>query len=391
MKILYYSSPSFADCDFPLVKTLMEQGHDVTYLIDLSPSSCKRTLFNIEKCLPVNDIIQATAYKELLVYKNYLNLDKVYIINKGSLGRRQYLKSLSLTLKVARFINKGKFDVIHTDILFVSFQPLLFLLCKPWIITKHDPFPHSEEVSRITNFYRQLSFKLCHHFVLLNSQQRDKFCKTFKIPKSNVLINRLGIYDNIQVFAQESWQKRKKNILFFGRITPYKGLEYLFEAMVEIHKQIPQATLTVAGGGNYYFDISKYRDLPYIEIINRYVSLDELAKLLYESTIVVCPYKEATQSGVIMTAYSMCKPVVVTNVGGLAEMVDDGKSGIVISPCDIMALQQSLVNLLRDKNVLDKMSDYIKNNYFYGEKSWSHIASTYTNYYRKVIEENIIK
>lgn len=382
MKILYYSSPSFADCDFPLVKALMEKGHDVTYLIELSPDSCHRTLFDIENCLPVDDIIPASNYKELSVYNCYMNLDKVFIMNRGGKGNI-YLRAILNTLKVARFIRKGQFDVLHTDMLFVVFQPILYLLCSPWIITKHDPFPHSEEASRKTNFYRKLSFRFCKKFVVLNKNQHSLFCETYKIKPENVLVNRLGVYDNIHAFVKKEWSIRDNNVLFFGRITPYKGIEFLCEAMKKVHAVIPDATLTIAGGGHFYFDISEYQQLQYFEIMNRYITMEELACLVFESTITVCPYKEATQSGVIMTSFSMCKPVVATNVGGLGEMVEHGKCGLVVEPSDSEALADAIIQILSDKEKLEHMRFNIEKEYLSGEKSWGAIADKYIEFYLK--------
>lgn len=79
MKILYYSSPSFDDCDFPLVKAWQEAGHDVTYLIVLAPYSLKSTLFDIKEQVQENAIIPAICYPELKVYENYMDMSKVYI------------------------------------------------------------------------------------------------------------------------------------------------------------------------------------------------------------------------------------------------------------------------------------------------------------------------
>lgn len=384
MKILYYSSTSFADCDFPLVKALMEKGHNVTYLIELSPDSCHRTLFDIDNCLSVDDIIPASTYKELAVYNCYMDMDKVYIMNRGGKGNN-YLRAIRNTLKVARFIREGHFEVLHTDMLFVAFQPLLYLLFRPWITTKHDPFPHSEEVSRKANFYRKLSFRLCKRFVVLNHNQLEFFCEYYRIPPSNVLVNRLGVYDNIHAFIRNDWHVRRYNVLFFGRITPYKGIEYLCEAMIKVHEIVPDATLTIAGGGEFYFDISKYDHLPYIEIKNHFVEMEELAKLVYECSVVACPYKEATQSGVIMTAFSMCKPVVATKVGGLGEMVEHGKSGLMVEPCDTDSLANSIIKLFSDNNELKRLSSYIKEEYFHGERSWGAIADKYINFYQKTL------
>lgn len=105
MKILYYSSPSFADCDFPLVKEFIRLGHEVAYLINLTPYSLKSTLFNIEKQLPVNDIIPASSYRELDVYSNYMDMSKVYIVNRTAV-KDSSLQNLSITLKLISFIKK---------------------------------------------------------------------------------------------------------------------------------------------------------------------------------------------------------------------------------------------------------------------------------------------
>lgn len=96
MKILYYSSPSFADCDFPLVKEFIRLGHEVAYLINLTPYSLKSTLFNIEKQLPVNDIIPASSYRELDVYSNYMDMSKVYIVNRTAV-KDSSLQNLSIS------------------------------------------------------------------------------------------------------------------------------------------------------------------------------------------------------------------------------------------------------------------------------------------------------
>ena len=139
MKILYYSSPSFADCDFPLVKEFIRLGHEVAYLINLTPYSLKSTLFNIEKQLPVNDIIPASSYRELDVYSNYMDMSKVYIVNRTAV-KDSSLQNLSITLKLISFIKKGNFDVVHTDCFFRFYDILLYQFKNKLVQTFHDPF-----------------------------------------------------------------------------------------------------------------------------------------------------------------------------------------------------------------------------------------------------------
>lgn len=151
MKILYYSSPSFADCDFPLVKEFIRLGHEVAYLINLTPYSLKSTLFNIEKQLPVNDIIPASSYRELDVYSNYMDMSKVYIVNRTAV-KDSSLQNLSITLKLISFIKKGNFDVVHTDCFFRFYDILLYQFKNKLVQTFHDPFIHSGESSYKSTF-----------------------------------------------------------------------------------------------------------------------------------------------------------------------------------------------------------------------------------------------
>ena len=152
MKILYYSSPSFADCDFPLVKEFIRLGHEVAYLINLTPYSLKSTLFNIEKQLPVNDIIPASSYRELDVYSNYMDMSKVYIVNRTAV-KDSSLQNLSITLKLISFIKKGNFDVVHTDCFFRFYDILLYQFKNKLVQTFHDPFIHSGESSYKKYFF----------------------------------------------------------------------------------------------------------------------------------------------------------------------------------------------------------------------------------------------
>ena len=149
---------------------------------------------------------------------------------------------------------------------------------------------------------------------------------------------------------------------------------------------MPDATLTIAGGGKIYFDIAPYQEQDWVEVINRYVGMEELAGLLQNCALSVCPYTDATQSGVIMTSYSLCKPVVATNVGGLGEMVEEGKTGVLVPPKNVAALSDAIIALLKDEAKREKMADNIRNDYFVGDKSWKVIAENYIEFYKRVVK-----
>ena len=92
MRILYYSKPCFGDCDFPLLKAMMEQGHDVKVIYNLTPYSLHTTIFNISKQIPKSGIFKAADYPELKAFEKYMPMDNVYISNDPT--GRFCLKSL---------------------------------------------------------------------------------------------------------------------------------------------------------------------------------------------------------------------------------------------------------------------------------------------------------
>ncbi len=128
-----------------------------------------------------------------------------------------------------------------------------------------------------------------------------------------------------------------KFILFFGFIREYKGLDLLLQAMAYPEIQSLGVKLIVAG--EFYEDEKPYFDLIHkLEISDRiilhshFISDDEVRYYFSAASLVVQPYRSATQSGVTQVAYNFNKPMVVTDVGGLAEIVPDGKCGYVVAP-----------------------------------------------------------
>jgi glycosyltransferase involved in cell wall biosynthesis len=141
-------------------------------------------------------------------------------------------------------------------------------------------------------------------------------------------------------------------VLFFGRIWAYKGLEYLILAEPLITASVPDVKIVVAGEGE---DFGRYRRLmanpSRFEVHNEYVSDEKRAELFQRASVVVLPYVEASQSGVVPLAYRFGKPVVATTVGGLPEIVDDGVTGYLVPPRDVGALAAAIVRLFQRKDL----------------------------------------
>jgi glycosyltransferase involved in cell wall biosynthesis len=141
-------------------------------------------------------------------------------------------------------------------------------------------------------------------------------------------------------------------VLFFGRIWAYKGLEYLIRAEPLITAVVPDVKIVIAGKGE---DLAGYRRLMVhperFVVRNYFIPTAETDTLFRQASIVVLPYVEASQSGVVPLAYTYGKPVVVTNVGSLTDIVVDGVTGYVVPPRQVEPLAQALTCLLQDTSL----------------------------------------
>lgn len=384
MKILYLSTPSFADCDIPLVRAMQSKGHDVTYLLMLAPHNLQYTIIDIKKKYPRTGVFPSSVYPELKAFDGYIDMDKFFVANRTS-NKSYSLSYWKKTLAIYRFIRKNKFDIIHTPCLFGLIRMLFYFAGCKVVTTIHDPFPHTGEKNRTSIQNRKIAVRYSKGIILLNNRQKDEFCSFYNVSPNRLCINKLGVYENIALMASDVKTLKKNNILFFGRISPYKGIEYLCKAMEIVRKEVPDATLTIAGSGKLYFDIKPYLTEGYIDLQNRFIQTHEIATLLRQCAICVCPYIDATQSGVIMTSFALSKPVIASNVGGLAEMIDEGKSGLLVEPKNPIALADAIIKLLNNPNELKRMTAYITESYYEGKNSWSSIADTYIDFYSRIL------
>ena len=129
----------------------------------------------------------------------------------------------------------------------------------------------------------------------------------------------------------------KDYMLFFGLVRAYKGLDLLLEAFGEVKDTLPNLQLIIAG--EFYEDEATYRAQikqlgleERVIVRNEFVPDGDLRKYFGASDLIVQPYKTATQSGVTQVAFHFEKPMLVTNVGGLGEIVHDGKMGYACAP-----------------------------------------------------------
>jgi glycosyltransferase involved in cell wall biosynthesis len=223
----------------------------------------------------------------------------------------------------------------------------------------------SHEDNFIDRFLTRFGLRNASKFLTLSGiveKDVQQYAKGKKVYRSE-----LPVYDCYQQNKGIDLQKTKEGLgfnkdsivlLFFGYVRKYKGLDILIEAFQRILAEIPKARLLIVGEfydkpGLYLDQIKKLGIEDKVKVVNEFVPNEEVAKYYEVSDVVILPYRSATQSGILNVAYGFNKPVIVTDVGGLAEFVDEGKTGFVVKPNSPDAIVEGVKNLINIKIEVD--------------------------------------
>ena len=263
---------------------------------------------------------------------------------------RQPLQHLRMLRALMLHIRRFDPDVLHFQQGPLWFNLVLpFLKQYPLVLTSHDPRPHDDdrEAQILPQAIADFGFRRASQVIVHGRALKRVVVEDLHFPSEHVHVIPHIMLGN-DTAPPQVWEDNRL-ILFFGRIWAYKGLEYLIRAEPLITARVPDARIVIAGKGE---DFARYRRLmvhPDTFIVyNEYVPHDKRTALFRQASLVVLPYIDASQSGVIPLAYTFAKPVVATAVGSLPEMVEHGHTGYLVPPRDEQALADAIVRLLQD-------------------------------------------
>ena len=166
-------------------------------------------------------------------------------------------------------------------------------------------------------------------------------------------------------------------ILFFGFVRPYKGLDYLLDALPRILAEQQVKLLIV---GEFWRDKARYLQKiktlgidDAVQVSDAYVSNEEIERYFVAADLLVMPYTSATGSGIVQLSFGFGLPVVVTSVGALPEVVKDGETGFVVPPMDSEVLAEKVLAFF--KNGLGKTfaENIDREKYRF---TWNHLIGT---------------
>lgn len=221
---------------------------------------------------------------------------------------------------------------------------------------------------------------------------RQRFLSLFSIPSEQTFVIHMGneslfltqastFSSNKDIRQRYRFTSDESIILFFGILQPSKGLPDLLRAFALVYQQNKKTRLIIAGFPSKVINVSELKKLAsnlaisdVVTFDTRYIPIEEVGPLMELASVVVYPYRNSTQSASLQVAYTFGRPVVATRVGGLTEVVKDGRSGFLVPPESPNDLAEAVLKIINNPKMAKEMGDYAR---YLSEThySWKSIAT----------------
>ncbi len=383
------------DSTMPLAKHLADENVDV-HLYGLMPQF-NQNVFVIDftnnrqpNGFIKSDILTQKMGKGLCNYLSVLTT-KFFIFPAGS-GKRYLFSDIYYAWRLSRHLIRRKFEVIHLIHTSGRFSLMvMYLLRNQHLIqTLHEVTAHTGDTDsdNLTTLKNLVKYEIPVIFHSLISKERFLAFRSSisSKPLNNDLYKmiRFSLYETYDFFSSNEKNEKEQTtnrtipiVLHFGRIVPYKGIDILIDA-VKIIQKTQKVHLIVAGGGDPYFN---FDGVDSYEFINNTISNEEIINLIKKCTLVVCPYRSASQSGIPMTVFPFQKPIVASNMDGFKEVIEHNITGLIVDKMDAASFAHAIDKLIMNEDLRQKMANNIKNKFVKGEFSWENIAKETISFY----------
>jgi glycosyltransferase involved in cell wall biosynthesis len=299
------------------------------------------------------------AYGEVPAPEGYAVQEHFYRGALGSPGSR-----LRRAAKLARHVPdmlsyrraSRAADVVHFQ--WLTVQPLDVQLLpggRPLVLTAHDVLPREPRAGQLRaqrRLYDRVDAVVVH-----SHHGRERLVVDLEVPAEKVHVIHHGAFDHLTRLGREDplpaalREVERPVVLFFGLLRPYKGLDVLLEAW----RGIGDAELWIVGHPRMALGPLRARATPTVRFLPAFVPDALLPALFRRADLVVLPYRDIDQSGVLYTALAFGRPLLLSAVGGFPEVAETGAAELVL-PGDAAALHLALRRLLDDPGRRDALA-----------------------------------
>lgn len=321
---------------------------------------------NLKKDFDVKTVSYKMQYPKLLFKKE----QRDYANDVLKIDDTQFLINTANPFNIigsAMKIKKMKPDFLIMQWWHPYFSPCYILLSAmlrkiPKIFVCHNVFPH--ERFPLDKFLARRVLKRGAGFITHSKMDADDLRSIVKNPNCETTVHPTYNMFKIKDMSREEARKilgipeDKKILLFFGFVREYKGLKHIIKAMPDILRADSDIQLMVVG--EFGDDKADYMELirksgagDSIQVVDGYIPDKEIEKYFAACDLVVLPYESATQSGIVQIAYSFEKPVIATDVGGLPEVVLNGKTGYIVPPKNHSELGEAIVKFFSEEKAAE--------------------------------------
>jgi glycosyltransferase involved in cell wall biosynthesis len=306
--------------------------------------------------------------------------------------------------KLFHILWNNKFQLFDCTVLMLYYK----LLSKRVVFTAHNvnAGKRDRNDSWLNRTLLKIQYSLCDHVFVHTDGMKSEMTSEFRIAESKVSVIPFGINNTVPSTSLSSAEAKQqlgtsggdKALLFFGNIAPYKGLECLISAFAKLLNKDRSYRLIIVGkpkGSESYWK-QIHQEIARSGIRDRVIEMieyipDEETELFFKAAdVLILPYTQVFQSGVLFLGYSFGLPAIASDVGTLKEEIIEGQTGFVFKPQDSSDLAGKIDKYFRSELFRDLEARRAEIKAYANERySWDTVAAVTTGVYSRLLSDNI--
>lgn len=343
-------TPYFSGATIPLAHHLNQRGHKVDYFLLARQGGVEVETFYFDEPVKGGHIKKQSKTNAIYKYLDksvdifevpyYLVRNRKYLV-----GWLPWFRNVLIMRKLVKWIVDSNYDLVYI----IVHEEWTELICK-WlhkkkisnlVIAYHEILESHEEKNCLRKFVKDT---VCLPYPKVVYSDKSKADLAQFIQRRDIHTIYFGPFETYKIFDIGKPIIDGDYLLFFGRILPYKGLNFLYEAIKSYTGPVP-LKVVVAGDGKDPVVKDMKQDKHFV-VLDRYVPNSELVNLITYSRGVICPYVSGSQSGITHTAMVFGIPVIATRVAAFPEFIEDGVNGILIDYGNLEQLTTAMERLI---------------------------------------------